>query len=85
MIEIKDLLFKFEDILLNEGLKVQYIREAIFNNTGIKIDKENVKIQNNTIYLNIKPIYKNEIFLNKKKISKSIQEALGDKSQKSIL
>lgn len=85
MIEIKDLLSKFEDILLNEGLKVQYIREAIFNNTGIKIDKENVKIQNNTIYLNIKPIYKNEIFLNKKKISKSIQEALGDKSQKSIL
>ena len=63
MIEIKDLLNKFNNILLFEEGKKESIRNVISLITKVKINSKDIKIKNNIIYLNIKPIYKNEILL----------------------
>ena len=82
MIEIKDLLAKFDKILLSEESKTKTIREIIGRIIKLEIKPADIKIKNNTIYLNIKPIYKNEIFLKKEEITKEINKIFGLKSPK---
>lgn len=84
MIEIKDLLARFDNILLKGEGKAEAIREIISNTIGVEIKKEDIKIKSNIIYLNIKPIYKNEIFLKKEKIFTKLQESLGKKTPENI-
>ncbi len=72
MIEIKDLLKKFNSLLLNKEVQISLIQEVLLEVLNIKIEKDKIKIINNDVYLNIKPIYKNEIFLNKEKIDNLI-------------
>ncbi len=84
MIEIKDLLTKFNNILLSEEAKSESARKIISETIGIDIKKEQVKIKNNIIYLDVKPIYKNEIFLKQERISAKLKEAFGKKSPKNI-
>jgi len=62
MIEIKDLLVRFQNILLSEKGKKEVVRKIISEVIKTEINSEDIEIKNNTIYLNIKPIYKNEIF-----------------------
>jgi len=76
MIEIKDLLLKFDHLLLSEEIKINSIRKIIHQVVGIEIKKEDIKIKGNTIYLNIKPLYKNEIFIHKKEISDLLKNSL---------
>ncbi|MEI7809995.1 MAG: hypothetical protein WCI41_00335 [bacterium] len=84
MIEIKDLLLKFNNLLSNEGFKKESIREIISKAIGIKIDSKDITIKNNIIYLDIKPIYKNEIFLKKDFINTQLKEALGKKAPQDL-
>ena len=77
MIEIKDLLAKFNDILLSEESKKEAIRKIVSDTINAEIDTKDVEIKNNTIYLNIKPIYKNEVFLKQEKILLKLEEAFG--------
>jgi hypothetical protein len=84
MIEIKDLLSRFNNILLSEEGKKETIRKIISEVIGVKIKSEDLKIKNGTIYLNIKPIYKNEILLKQDKILSSLEESLGKKTPKDI-
>ena len=77
MIEIKDLLTKFKNILLSEEGKKESIRKIISEVIGVQIKSQDIKIKNNTIYLNIKPIYKNEIFLKQDQIFLKLEESLG--------
>ena len=82
MIEIKDLLNRFSKIIeTGEGNK-KFITETIKEVTGILIETKDLKVKNGTIYLNIKPIYKNEIFLKKDQIFSKLKESLGKKSPK---
>lgn len=82
MIEIKDLLLNFKNVLISESLKKEEIHRIIFEETKIDIKNEDIKIKNGTIFLNIKPIYKNEILLKKDKIFSKLKETLGKKSPK---
>ncbi len=84
MIEIKDLLSGFEHILLKEENKSIYVKQAIFEATGISVPKESIQIKNGTIYLKIKPIYKNEIFLNQDLILENLQKSLTSKGPSKI-
>ena len=84
MIEIKDLLLKFQNILLSEEVKKDSVRNIISEIIGAPIKSEDVKLKNGTVYLNIKPIYKNEIFLKRDKIFEKLQETLGPKSPQDI-
>ena len=82
MFEIKDLLGRFSKLLeTGEGSK-QLVIDVIKDITGILIETKNIKIKNGTIFLNIKPIYKNEIFLKKEKIFSKLKETLGQKAPK---
>ena len=82
MIEIKDLLGRFSNILQNGEGQKQLIQEVIKEITGLSVESENIKIKNATIFLNVKPIYKNEIFLKKDKIFSKLKETLGQKAPK---
>lgn len=75
MIEIKDLLGRFDNVLLGEEAKIECIRNAISLITKIPIKKEEIEIKNNIIYLNIKPIYKSEIFLKQEEIFRKLSES----------
>ncbi|MFZ1019964.1 MAG: hypothetical protein WAN61_03180 [Minisyncoccia bacterium] len=80
MIEIKDLLSRFNNILLGEEGKKETIRKIISEVIKVEIKSEDIKIKNCTIYLNIKPIYKNEIFIKQEKIFTKLQQAFGKKT-----
>ncbi|MEK7572732.1 MAG: hypothetical protein AAB493_02680 [Patescibacteria group bacterium] len=80
MIKIKDLLFKFSNLLVSEQIKKESICEVVFKVIGIKLDSKDIKIKNNIIYLNIKPIYKNEIFFKKDIIALKLKESLGKRA-----
>ena len=85
MIEIKDLLLKFGNILLKEEVKKDLIRETISKAINFEIKKEDIKIKNNVIYLNIKPIYKNEIFLKKDEIFNELKILLAQKTPEKFM
>ncbi len=80
MIEIKDLLLNFKNILLSEENKKEIIINIIKEVINFQIKKEDIKIKNEVLYLNIKSIYKNEIFINKDIILFKLKESLGKKS-----
>ncbi len=84
MIEIKDLLARFSNILLGEEVKKESIRKIISEAIRVEIKKEDIEIKNNIIYLNIKPIYKNEILLKKDKIHTKLEEFFGVKAPENI-
>ncbi len=85
MIEIKDLLLKFSNILLKEEVKKDLIRETISDIINFQIQKEDIKIKKGVVYLNIKPIYKNEIFLKKDQIFNKLKELLNKKTPEKII
>ncbi|MCX6753148.1 MAG: hypothetical protein NTW62_02275 [Candidatus Nomurabacteria bacterium] len=84
MIEIKDLLSKFNDLLLSGGLRKDTVRTVISETIGIEIKSEDIEIKNGTVKLNIKPIYKNEIFIKQEIILSKLSEILGKKSPQNI-
>jgi hypothetical protein len=85
MIEIKDLLDRFNNILLSKEGKKEVIRKTISEIIKIEIKSEDIQIKNNIIYLNIKPIYKNEVFLKQNKIFKKLKESFGKKTPTGLL
>jgi hypothetical protein len=85
MIEIKDLLSRFSELLLGEEGKKEVVRGVISSIIKTEINSKDIKIKNNIIYLNIKPIYKNEIFLKQEQIFLTLKESLGKKSPSSLL
>jgi hypothetical protein len=76
MVELKNLLDRFNNLLFSNEAKTEAIKKAVFEATGIEIKKEEVRIKNSTIFLNIKPLYKNEIFLKQEKILSILKELL---------
>ena len=85
MIEIKDLLVRFNNILLSEEIKKNTIIDILYQVIGVKIKNQDIKIKNNTVYLNIKPIYKNEILLKKDEILLKLEKNLGKKTPRNII
>lgn len=84
MIEIKDLLGRFNNLLLSEEFKIESVGNIISEIIGVKINKQNIKIKNNIIYLDIKPIYKNEIFLKQDQIFLKLEKFFGKRYPKNI-
>jgi len=80
MIEIKDLLLRFKDILFSEEGKKEVIVNAIKKATHLSINTENMAVKNGIVYLTTKPIYKNEIALKKELILNELQTLLGKKA-----
>ncbi len=84
MIEIKDLLIRFNKLVDNEELKISIIRDVILDVLKIDIPKEKISFKNGVLKLDIHPLYKNEIFLNKDLILSKIKEYGMDKNIKNF-
>ena len=84
MIEIKDLLGRWNNILLSEEVKTESIRSAIEEAIGVPIKKEDLKVKNNVIFLNARPIYKNDIFIKKDVILSNLEKVFGKKAPQNI-
>lgn len=74
MIEIKELLYRFEKILGHEVVKIGLVQNTIKNLTNINLKKEDIKVKGLVLVLNTKPIYKNEVLLKKDLIIKTLEE-----------
>ena len=85
MIEIKDLLLRFENLLISDETKKEAITRIIKETTGLDIKKEEVEVKNGILRLNIKSIYKNEILIKKEEIMNRLKEALDKKSPSEIV
>jgi len=85
MIKIKDLLVKFNNLLFSEEVKKNTVINILYQIVGVKIKPEDVKIKNNIVYLNIKPIYKNEVLLKKDSFLLKLKEGLGKKAPRDII
>ncbi|MCX6754995.1 MAG: hypothetical protein NT068_00440 [Candidatus Nomurabacteria bacterium] len=84
MIELKDLLGKYNDLFFSGSFKKDTIRTIISEEIGFEIKSEDIEIKNGTVQLNIKPIYKNEIFMKQEKILAKLTENLGKKAPQDI-
>lgn len=84
MIQIKDLLQHLQDALFSEENKIEAIRSVVSEIIKVPLDRKDIKIKNNVVFLNIKPIYKNEISLKKDLINLKLRELLGKKSPENI-
>ena len=80
MIQIKDLLENLKNSLFSEELKKDEIRKIISEEIKVNLKSSDIEIKNGIINLNIKPIYKNEIFLKKEIIFSKLKDTLGRKS-----
>lgn len=85
MIEIKDLLARFSNLLLSEENKKKAVVDVLYQIIKIQVKTEDIQIKNNIIYLNIKPIYKNEILFKKEEIFLKLKEKLGAKTPQNIV
>ncbi|MEX2052280.1 MAG: hypothetical protein WD991_01115 [Candidatus Paceibacterota bacterium] len=84
MIEIKDLLGRFSHLLSGGEAKKEGVLNIINETTGLQVKKEEIEIKNGTVYLNIKPIYKNEILLKKEQILLGLEVWFKNKAPKDI-
>ena len=84
MIEVKDLLSRWSGILLGEESKIESIKNAVFETLGVQIKKEDIKIRNNTVFLNVKSIYKSEIFLKKDEILRKLEKTFGKRTPEDV-
>ncbi len=84
MVELKDLLSRFSGLLQSGESKTESVREIIKKATNLDIKKEDIKIKDGIIYLNIKPIYKSEIYLKKDRIIEEMEILFGKKSPSNI-
>jgi hypothetical protein len=80
MIEIKDLLLKAGNLIYASETQKEIIKQSILEVTKISISKKEFVLKNKIIYLNIKTILKNEIFLKKNEILNKLKETLGTKA-----
>lgn len=74
MIEIKNLLIRFNKLVDNEEIKISLIKEAILEVSNIDIPKNKITFKNGVLKLDIKSIYRSEIFLNWDKILEKIEQ-----------
>lgn len=84
MIEIKSLLEKFENILLGEEKKKEKISIVLSRVLKTEINTNQIEFKNKIMFLNIKPLFKNEIFLKKDLIIEELQKEFGSKSPNDI-
>ncbi len=85
MIELKDLLSRFDKILSSNTARKNIVAETIKEVAGLDVETKNINIKGDTIYLFIKPIYKNELLLKKDMFFRELEKKLDKNTLKKIL
>ncbi len=68
MFNISSFLSKFSKNIKDNYLIKEEIIKNVLKITNIELKPDDIVIKNNILYLNITPVYKNKIFINKKDI-----------------
>jgi len=68
MFNISSFLSKFSKNINNNSLIKEEICKSILKRTNLDIKPEDIIVRNNIIYINITPVFKSKIFINKKDI-----------------
>jgi hypothetical protein len=84
MIEIKDLLLKFNNLLVSGEVKKSLIAEVVSSVVGFQVNTEDVEVKNGSLFLNIKPIHKAEVFKKKETITLKLEDLLGKNHPKDV-
>ena len=75
--KIADYLLKFRKLQIPEkAIRIEIVRN-IQTITGISLEENTVKIHNSTIFLEVNPLIKNEIFYKKREIIDSCKKRSG--------
>lgn len=73
---------KFKNLLSNEYVVREKVREVIVKSLGIDIAKEDIRIKHGVVYLKTRSIIKNEVFIRKsdllKEINKEVSVTISD-------
>ena len=67
MIEIKDLLHRFEKILGHESVKIGVVQKVLKEDFNILTQKDQIVVKGRVLYLKIKPVFRNEVLIHKEK------------------
>ncbi len=84
MIEVKNLLSRFKNIVTSSELKHKAIRDALFSISGISLASKDIVIKGGDVYLETGAIHKNEIFMKQDEIIKELEKILGSQAPKRI-
>lgn len=68
MFNISSFLSKFSKNINDNNLIKEEICKSILNRTNLVLKQEDITIKNNILFLDITPVYKSKIFINKKDI-----------------
>ncbi len=79
MIELKDLLTKYNNFLFSEDEKKETIKKIIFETTRLHIATSDIELKGDNVFLHTKPVYKSEIFLKREQIDLLLEQTLGNK------
>ncbi|MFA5933986.1 MAG: hypothetical protein WC795_02075 [Candidatus Paceibacterota bacterium] len=74
--QISNLLEKFQNIIHSNDIIRKSIQESIQKYTNVLIEKENITIKPQIIYIRTTPTIKNEIILKKQKILEDIGQKI---------
>ncbi|MFM7088081.1 MAG: hypothetical protein ACKOW9_00910 [Candidatus Paceibacterota bacterium] len=74
MIEIKDLLHRFEKILGHESVKINIVQGVLKNHFSILVEKQQIVIKGKTLFFKIKPVFRNEILIHKEKFLRLLKD-----------
>jgi hypothetical protein len=85
MFNIGDFLVKFKQITPPDGIIRDVFSEIILQILNININKTDISLKNNTVYIKTNPFIKNKIFIHKKDILKEAEKQLGKKTPKNII
>jgi len=74
MKDLSEYLNKFKVTLFKNEDKIEVMREIINTVTCLDLKPNDISIKGDCVYIQATPLYKNEIFLNKKKIIEKFKE-----------
>jgi len=84
MISLSDLLSKYKNIVPTDSLKKEAVIEVIDKMFDLKLEKKDVSVSNNIIYLKCSTKLKSEIFIHKTEILKKLSDILSREAPKDI-
>jgi len=76
MILLSDLLSKYKNLIPTDSLKKEAVIEVISKCFGIDLEKKDISISNNIIYLKTSTKLKAEVFMHKINILRALKEIL---------
>ncbi|MCR4330518.1 MAG: hypothetical protein NUV49_01395 [Patescibacteria group bacterium] len=84
MFNIENFLKRFTLLTPPDDAIRRGVQEVLEKEIGVFVEKKNISIHNNIIYIKTKPLFKNEIFIKKQSILKELEKKFHQKTPRDI-